>query len=63
MSRLRRAFRSSSHATGIETNGDDLFARSEYGATVVLKSEFWLQSMKTFPLRNAFDISEITNSG
>ena len=38
-------------------------ARSEYTATVVFALSFWLQSMKTFPLRSWVLIRDTTSSG
>ena len=37
--------------------------RMEYGAIVVLAALFWLQSMKTLPLRTFLSIDETTSSG
>ena len=48
---LSRQSRTSSHVTGVDTVGRSR-ARSEYTQTVVLCSSFWLQSMKTLPLRS-----------
>ena len=57
------AFASSSHVIGTEMKGPPSLARIAYTPTVVLKSEFWLQSISTFPRRSVFVISETTRSG
>ena len=52
----------SSQVTGVDTVGSGR-ARSEYGAIVVLATWFWLQSMRTRPLRSSFFMLATTRSG
>src|SRR3712207_9108204 len=52
----------SSHVSGVEAVGDG-WARSEYGATVVLAALFWLQSMKTLPGRSTLAIFAVIEPG
>ena len=48
--------------TGVDTVGCSR-ARSEYTHTVVFTWSFWLQSMKTLPLRSSLVICETTSFG
>src|SRR5205823_4468656 len=52
----------SSQVTGVDAVGSSR-ARSEYTLTVVLCSSFWLQSMKTLPLRRSLVITDTTSFG
>src|SRR6266851_2174872 len=57
-----RQFSTSSHVTGVDTVGRAR-ARSEYTFTVVLYSSFWLQSMRTRPVRSSLSCLCTTSSG
>ena len=57
-----RSADATSHRSGVETVGRSR-ARSEYTATVVLCSSFWLQSTKTLPARRRFVMRDVIVSG
>ena len=59
---LSRASATSPQYTGVDTVGVSR-ARNEYTLTVVLCSSFWLQSMKTLPLRRSLVITDTTSFG